>query len=75
MKSKQLLMRPKLDEYIRKKLIMQKSEFAAMIGVSAPTVSKWLYTNAEPNRHTLRCIARDFGLSDNEVEEMFEVVE
>ena len=75
MKSRQSLPRPTLDEDIRKKLMMQKSEFAAMIKVSAATVSKWLYTKAEPNSHTLRCIARDFGLSNKEVEEMYEGVE
>lgn len=75
MKTKQPILRPKLDEFIRVKMNMQKSEFAEFIGVSAPTVSKWLYTATEPNIHTLKCMARDFGLSKEEVEELFEVYE
>ena len=75
MKSKQRILRPKLDEFIRVKMTMQKSEFANMIGVSAPTVSKWLYTNTEPSRVTVRRNARDLGITSEEGDELFEVIE
>lgn len=74
-KSKQNVMRPKLDEFIRVKLGLQKNEFAELVKVSPATINKWIFTATLPNPHTLRCIAHDFGLSKDEVNDLFEVVQ
>ncbi|MCM1043566.1 MAG: helix-turn-helix domain-containing protein [Corallococcus sp.] len=69
----QKIVRKKLDKFIKSKMQMQKSEFATLIGVSNATISKWLYTKAEPNVYTLKRFAKDCGLTFEEVMQLFEV--
>ena len=64
-----------LAEFIRNKLGCNKVTFARMIDVSPATVTKWLYSDAEPKAHVIKRIARCFGLSVDEVLTLFEVTE
>lgn len=72
MKNKKAIKRPKLAEFIRTKMQVPSYKFAEFIGVSAPTVQKWLHGEAEPTTSKIRKIAKDCGISFTEALELFE---
>ncbi len=64
--------RVKLAEFIRYKLQTNKRGFARVAGVSPATVTKWLYSDTEPGIEMSKKLARRFGLSLDEVYNLFE---
>lgn len=64
--------RKKLNDFIKTKMQVPNYKFAEFIGVSAPTVQKWLYGEAEPSTNKIRKIAHECGLSFEEAYELFE---
>ena len=66
------VIRPKLLRYITLKLRTDQSGFARMISVSPATVTQWLYTERMPAGAALIRMASEFGLSYNELLDLFE---
>ena len=64
--------RVKLAKFIRYKLQTNKCGFARDAGVSPATVTKWLYSNTEPGIEMSKKLARRFGLTLDEIYELFE---
>lgn len=71
----QVIVRPKLADYIRSKLDTNKIGFARMLKISPAAVSKWLNTYTEPSVDMIKRIGRYCGLSVAEVIDLFEIVE
>lgn len=69
------LVRKKLNEYIREKLRVDQNKFAGMLGVSPATVTQWLYSERMPSARVFLKISSAFGLSYEEVVELFEVAQ
>lgn len=69
------VVRPKLKEFIERKLFCSKVDFAAMVKVSPATITKWLHSKTEPSMFTLRNISRRLGMDFAEIDELFEVAE
>lgn len=71
----QVIVRPKLADYISSKLDTNKIGFARMLKISPAAVSKWLNTYTEPSMDMIKRIGRYCGLSVAEVIDLFEIVE
>lgn len=65
--------RVKLAEFIRHTCRVSGRAFARAIGVSAATVSKWLYTDTMPSITVANRIATIYGMNVAEVDKLFEV--
>lgn len=65
--------RVKLAKFIRYKLNTNKIGFARLANVSPATVTKWLFTDAVPSMEMAKRLCRNFNLSLEEVDDLFEV--
>ena len=67
------IIRKKLMSYIREKLRVDQNKFAGMLKVCPASVSQWLYSDRMPSARVLLKMSSQFGLSYEEVLELFEV--
>ncbi len=68
------IVRPKLLDYIEKKLMVGKEEFSRLVGVTPATVTAWLYSSVSPKFVKIQQMARILCLTLDELSELFEVV-
>ena len=59
-------------KFIRNKVGVSQGKFAEMLGVSPSTLTSWIVGRTRPNAHYLSMIARKFGMTNYEVDEMFD---
>lgn len=67
------IVRKKLMSYIREKLRVDQNKFADMLKVCPASVSQWLYSDRMPSARVLFKMSSEFGLSSEEVLELFKV--
>lgn len=63
--------RIKLAEFIRYKCELSGRAFAKTIGVSAATVTQWLYTDRAPSITVAKRIATVYGITVADVDNLF----
>ena len=67
------IVRKKLFEYICSKLGTDQSTFARMLKVCPASVTQWLYTDRMPSTRVFQKMVSKFGLSYEEVLDLFKV--